>query len=235
MRGRPGLVGVLILIILAKGSFLWRAAAFEAEDLLFGYGTKGWQAGLGLSQENIKPLGFFGYEKTGIAGFLSHSNDEDELSSWFSGHKQVYLGNVGYTLELFVANIQRPILSTFLNDVNPHVGAYGEYNRSHGEFGHGLSGQALLFLSESGEVEYSVSPFIQLSKTGTWRFSASLGSTLGFGISYLEPSESLKLDASFTGDQKLRIHALISLPDLPLSLGAGWSDQKMQGFIRYYF
>ena len=31
-------------------------------DMLIGYGAGGWQAGLGLSQETVRTIGFFGYE-----------------------------------------------------------------------------------------------------------------------------------------------------------------------------
>jgi len=220
------------ILIVAAGRC---AAAFEAEDMIFGYGAFGWQAGLGLSQESIKPLGFFGYEKTGLVGFLSHDANEDQLSSWIGGHKKVYVGNISYSLEFFVANIQRPVLSTFLKNVDPHIGAYGEYSRKYGEYGHGLSLKAQMFVSDAGKLKYSISPYMELSKGGTWRLSASLGSLFGVGIFYLEPSENIKLDATFTLDNKFSVHALMTVPDQPLSIGAGWTDHQIQGFIRYFF
>lgn len=231
MQRWPSFLGIFILIIALNQG----AAAFQAEDVIFGYGARGWQAGLELSQESIKPLGFFGYEKTGLVGFLSHDANEEQLSSWIGGHKKVYVGNISYSLEFFVANIQRPVLSTFLRNVDPHIGAYGEYNRMYGEYGHGLALKAQMFVSESGKLEYSISPYIQLSTAGTWRLSTSLGSFFGLGISYLEPSENIKLDAIFTADNQFSVHALMTLPDRPLSVGAGWTGQQAQGFIRYFF
>ncbi len=209
-------------------------AASVTGDMLFGYGASGWQAGLGLSQESIKPLGFFGYEKTGVAGYLSHDVDVDQFSSWIGGHKQVYVGNVGYTLEVFVANTQRPILATFLDNVAPHIGAYGEYNRMYGEYGHGLSGTAQIFVDDSGGVDYSIKPYLQLKRGGTWRLSAILGSTFGVGISYLEPTESLKIDLAYD-EEGFSAHGLIEVPDQPMSVGAGWNGEQLQGFIRYVF
>ena len=97
----------------------------------------------------------------------------DNVSSWIGGHKQVNVGNVGYTLEVFVANTQRPILSTFMDNVAPHVGAYGEYNRMYGEYGHGLSGTAQLYVDDDGGIDYIIQPYLQLRRGGTWRFCAA--------------------------------------------------------------
>ncbi|NMB02226.1 MAG: hypothetical protein GX971_12040 [Firmicutes bacterium] len=210
------------------------AMAFEAEDLPFGFGPQGWQTGLGLSQENIKRLGLFGIEKTGVGGFLSHSEGDEPPASWFSGHKQVVMGNIGYTLELFVANTRRPILSTFLTTMEPHVGAYGEFTRSYGDVGSGLAGTAQLFVSELGEFEYSISPYIQFTRQGVWRFSLSLGSSFGIGMSYLEPGEKVKLDVTLV-NEGLSLHVLLSMSELPLTLGAGFTQEQTQVFIRYSF
>ncbi len=39
------------------------------------------------------------------------------------GHKEVFVGNVGYTLELFVGNTERPVFSTFTDSIDPpHIG-----------------------------------------------------------------------------------------------------------------
>lgn len=210
------------------------AMAFEAEDLPLGFGDRGWQTGLSLTQENIKPLGFFGYEKTGIGGFLSQGSDDEQLSSWFSGHKQVLVGNIGYTLELFVANTQRPIFSTFVNNVDPHVGAYGEFNRMYGDYGHGLAGTAQLFVKELGQFEYTITPYVQLTRQGIWRFSASLGSSFGLGMSYLEPMDKFRFDITLVNEE-LSLHVLLSLPEQPMTLGVGWTEEKVQAFVRYSF
>lgn len=203
--------------------------------MLFGYGSTGWQAGLGLTQETVKTLGFFGYEKTGIMGFLSHDVvDVDSFNSWIGGHKQVSVGNVGYTLEVFVANTQRPVLSTFLDSVDPHVGAFGEYNRMYGEYGHGLSGTAQLYVSDDGGIDYTIQPFLQLRRGGTWRLSAQLGTSFGIGLSYLEPSETLKLDLTY-GEDGFSAYGLLDVPDEPMSIGAGWNGNQLQGFVRYHF
>lgn len=222
------LVGLLVMV---AGQ---TAIAFEAEDLPLGFGPQGWQTGLGLSQENIRPRGLFGFEKTGIGGFLSQAEGEEQPFSWFGGHKQVFMGNIGYTLELFVANTQRPILSTFLNGSQPHVGAYGEFSRVSGDVGTGLAGSAQLYVSEMGEFEYSISPYIQFTRQGVWRFSFSLGSSFGFGVSYQEPKEQVKLDITLV-NEGLSMHVLLSLSERPLTLGAGLTQEKAQVFIRYYF
>lgn len=220
---------VIITLVPIQG-----ASAFDAEDLLFGFGPEGWQAGMGLSQENIKPLGFLGYEKTGIGGFLMHGHGEEQLASWFGGHKQVFVGNIGYTLELFVANTQRPILSTFMTHVDPHVGAYGEYSRMYGDMGHGFTGTAQLFMKELGQFEYTISPYVQFTRQGVWRFSASLGTSFGIGMSYLEPMEKVKFDITLVNEE-LSFHVLLSIPERPMTLGAGWTQEKVQAFIRYLF
>jgi len=211
------------------------AYAFDAEDLPFGFGSEGWQAGLGLSQETIRSLGLFGYEKTGIGGFLSlPGGEEDEPASWFGGHKQVFMGNIGYTLELFAGNTRRPILSTFMTSADPHVGAYGEVNRMHGQVGHGLAGTAQLFVTELGEFEYNISPYIQFTRQGIWRFSLSLGSAFGLGMSYSEPSERIMLDVMLV-NEGVSFHVLLSMTELPLKLGVGMTQDQMQAFIRYQF
>lgn len=210
------------------------AKAFDAEDLPFGFGPQGWQAGLALSQENTKRLGLFGYERTGIGGFLSQSEGDDRPASWFGGHKQVFVGNMGYTLELFVANTARPILSTFLTTVDPHVGAYGEVNRMYGDFGHGLAGTAQLFVKELGQFEYTISPYIQFTRQGIWRLSVSLGSVFGIGMSYLEPLEKVKFDVTLV-NEGVSFHILLSVPERPMTLGVGWTQEKMQAFVRYSF
>lgn len=234
MRTRLGLLVILIVLVLVLSS-PWCVQAFEAEDLPFGFGNNGWQAGLSLTQENIKPLGFFGYEKTGIGGYLSHTGGEDDqLSSWFGGHKQVLVGNIGYTLELFVANTQRPILSTFINNVDPHIGAYGEFNRMYGDVGHGLTGTAQLFVTELGQFEYTISPYVQFTRQGIWRFSISLGGAFGMGLSYLEPMEKLKFDVTLVNEE-LSFHVLLSMPERPTTFGAGWTENKIQAFVRYSF
>lgn len=230
--------GLLKLIILLICLTQFGAVACAAElkgELLFGYGASGWQAGLGLTQETVKTIGFFGYEKTGIVGFLSHDIvDVESFSSWIGGHKQVSVGNVGYTFEVFVANTQRPILSTFLDNVDPHVGAYGEYNRMYGEYGHGLSGSAHLYVNDEGGLDYTIQPFLQLRRGGTWRLSAHLGTNFGVGLSYLEPSETLKLDLSY-GEAGFSAYGLVDVPNEPMSIGAGWNGNQLQGFIRYHF
>lgn len=210
------------------------AAAFEAEDLPFGFGPQGWQTGLGLSQEQIKARGLLGYEKTGIGGYLTQTEGQEETFSWFSGHKQVILGNIGYSLELFGGNTERPILSTFLNSTEPHVGAYGEVSRMYGDIGHGLAGQAQFSVSETGEFEYSIIPYVQFRRQGVWRFSLSLGSSIGFGMSYQEPQEKVKLDITFVREG-LSMHVLLSLAEHPLTLGAGLTQEQAQLFIRYSF
>ena len=236
MRTRSRWLLVIILVVLVLGlSPIWCVQAFEAEDLPFGFGNNGWQAGLSLTQENIKPLCFFGYEKTGIGRFLLQpGDDDDQVASWFGGHKQVLVGNIGYTLELFVANTQRPILSTFINNVEPHIGAYGEFNRMYGDFGHGLAGTAQLFVNELGQFEYSISPYVQFTRQGIWRFSISLGDAFGFGLSYLEPMEKLKFDVAVVNEE-LSFHVLLSMPERPTTFGAGWTENKIQAFIRYSF
>lgn len=234
MRTRSWLLVIINLVFVLGFIPLWCVQAFEAEDLPFGFGNSGWQAGLGLSQESIKPLGFFGYEKTGIGGFLSLEGDADQVSSWFGGHKQVLVGNIGYTLELFVANIQRPILSTFLSNVEPHIGAYGEFSRMYGDIGHGLSGTAQLFVNELGQFEYSISPYVQFTRQGIWRFSVSLGGNFGIGLSYLEPMEKIKFDVTLVNEE-LSFHVLLSMPERPTTIGAGWTEHKVQAFIRYSF
>jgi hypothetical protein len=203
-------------------------------DMLIGYGAGGWQAGLGLSQETVRTIGFFGYEKTGIIGYLSLDDNVDNVSSWIGGHKQVNVGNVGYTLEVFVANTQRPILSTFMDNVAPHVGAYGEYNRMYGEYGHGLSGTAQLYVDDDGGIDYIIQPYLQLRRGGTWRLSAQLGSSFGVGLTYLEPSETLKLDLAYR-EEGFTAYGLLDVPDEPMSIGAGWNGDRLQGFVRYYF
>jgi len=234
VRTRLGFLVILIVLVLVLSS-PWCVQAFEAEDLPFGFGNNGWQAGLSLTQENIKPLGFFGYEKTGIGGYLSHTGGEDDqLSSWFGGHKQVLVGNIGYTLELFVANTQRPILSTFINNVDPHIGAYGEFNRMYGDVGHGLTGTAQLFVTELGQFEYTISPYVQFTRQGIWRFSISLGGAFGMGLSYLEPMEKLKFDVTLVNEE-LSFHVLLSMPERPTTFGAGWTENKIQAFVRYSF
>lgn len=208
--------------------------AFEAEDLSFGFGELGWKTGLGVSQEKTKSLGFFGYEKTGIGGYLSQTEGDDQLSSWFSGHKQVLVGNIGYTLELFVANTERPIFATFMNDIDPHVGAYGEFNRMYGDFGHGLAGTAQLFMKELGQFEYTIVPYVQFTRQGIWRFSILLGSSLGWGMSYLEPMEKVRFDVTLE-NRELSFHVLLSLSEQPVTVGAGWRDENVQAFVRYSF
>lgn len=235
MRTWLGFLVIINIVLVLVLSSPWCVQAFEAEDLPFGFGNNGWQAGLSLTQENIKPLGFFGYEKTGIGGYLSHTGGEDDqLSSWFGGHKQVLVGNIGYTLELFVANTQRPILSTFINNVDPHIGAYGEFNRMYGDFGHGLTGTAQLFVTELGQFEYTISPYVQFTRQGIWRFSISLGGGFGVGLSYLEPMEKLKFDVTLVNEE-LSFHVLLSMPERPTTFGAGWTENKIQAFVRYSF
>lgn len=235
MRTRLGFLVIVNVIIVLGLSPLWCVQAFEAEDLPLMFSNNGWQGGLSLTQENIKPLGFFGYEKTGIGGYLSHGGgDDDQLSSWFGGHKQVLVGNIGYTLELFVANTQRPILSTFINNVDPHIGAYGEFNRMYGDIGHGLTGTAQLFVNELGQFEYTISPYVQFTRQGIWRFSLSLGADFGIGLSYLEPMERVKLDVTLVNEE-LSFHVLLSTSERPTTFGAGWTDNRVQAFIRYTF
>lgn len=208
--------------------------AFEAEDLLFGFGTYGWQGGLSLSQAKVKHLGFLGYEIIGIDGFLSQDLTSEQVSSWFGGHKEVFVGNVGYTLELFVGNTERPVFSTFTDSVDPHIGAYGEFKRVYGDYGHGLSGMAQLFMNALGQVEYCISPYVQFTRQGVWRFSASLGSSFGVGLSYLESAENLQLDITLINDE-LSFHVLLSVPEQPITFGAGWSERQMRAFLRYSF
>ncbi len=208
--------------------------AFSAEDLPFAFGPLGWQTGFGLSRENIRSLGLFGYEKTGIGGYLTHLEGVDQPASWFGGHKQVFVGNVGYTLELFGGNTERPILSTFITSAEPHVGAYGEFNRMYGDFGHGLAGSAQLFMNELGQFEYSISPYIQFTRQGIWRFSLSLGSVFGIGMSYLEPLEKVKLDLTLV-NEGVSFHVLLSMSELPMTLGVGMAREKVQAFVRYQF
>jgi len=203
--------------------------------MLIGYGAGGWQAGLELSQETVRTIGFFGYEKTGVIGYLSlDDNGMDAVSSWIGGHKQVNVGNIGYTLEVFVANTQRPVLSTFMDNVAPHVGAYGEYSRMYGEYGHGLSGTAQIYVDDTGGLEYIIQPFLQLRRGGTWRLSAQLGSTFGVGLTYLEPTETLKLDIAYR-EEGFTAYGLVDVPDEPVSIGAGWNGDRLQGFVRCYF
>lgn len=228
----------ILLIICTIGILVLGSAssmrAFRIEDMPFGFGSEGWQAGLGLSQETIRSLGLFGYEKTGIGGYLTHLDGNDEASSWFGGHRQVYMGNVGYTLELFAGNTRRPILSTFMTAADPHVGAYGEFNRMYGEVGHGLAGTAQLFVTELGEFEYSISPYIQFTRQGIWRFSLSLGTDFGLGMSYAEPTERLKLDVMLV-NEGVSFHVLLSMTELPMTLGVGMTQDQLQAFVRYLF
>lgn len=233
MRVRSRFLLILYIIgIIALGSAtsVW---AFKAEDLPFGFGSQGWQGGLGLSQETIRSLGLFGYEKTGIGGFLTH-RDGEETASWFRGHKQVYMGNVGYTLELFAGNARRPILSTFITPTDPHVGAYGEFARMYGEVGHGLAGTAQLFVTELGQFEYSISPYIQFTRQGIWRFSLAIGTDFGVGMSYTEPTERVKLDIMVVSEG-VSFHVLFSMTELPMTLGLGMTQDQMQAFVRYQF
>ncbi|MDI9440108.1 MAG: hypothetical protein ACOX46_07280 [Limnochordia bacterium] len=225
---------VLGLIAFAFLAVSTTAAAFEAEDLPFGFGPQGWQTGLGLSQESVKSKGLLGYEKTGIDGYLTHGEGDQEAFSWFSGRKQVIMGNIGYSLELFGGNTQRPILSTFLSSTEPHVGAYGEFSRMYGTIGHGLAGEAQFSVSEVGEFQYSIIPYVQFQRQGVWRFSLSLGSSFGFGMSYQEPQEKVKLDITVVGEG-LSMHVLLSLSEHPLTLGAGLTQEQAQVFIRYSF
>lgn len=225
------IIGLCVIIALSSSQTVM---AFEAEDLAFGFGQEGWQTGLGLSQENVRRLGLFGFERTGIGGFLSHPGGDDPPSSWFSGHRQVTIGNIDYRLELFVANTMRPILSTFMTSSNPHVGAYGEFSRMYGDIGHGLAGTAQLFVSELGEFEYNISPYIQLTRQGVWRFSLSLGSSFGIGMSYLEPGEKVQLDVTLV-NEGLSFHVLLSMSELPVTLGAGVTQEQTQVFVRYSF
>lgn len=227
------------LLVLGLIGFFFLAAsqvalAFEAEDLPFSFGPQGWQTGLGLSQETVKPMGLLGYEKTGIGGFLTQAEGQEQALSWFSGHKQVILGNIGYSLELFGGTTGRPILSTFPSGTQPHVGAYGEFSRMYGSVGHGLAGQAQLSVSEVGEFEYSIIPYVQFTRQGVWRFSVSLGSSFGFGLSYQEPRERVKLDIALVSEG-LSMHVLVSLSEHPLTLGAGLTQEQAQVFIRYWF
>jgi len=210
------------------------AAAFEAEDLPLGFGPQGWHTGLGVSQEKVTARGLLGYEKTGIGGFLYQTEGQEETLSWFSGRKQVILGNIGYSLELFGGNTERPILSTFLSGTDPHVGAYGEFSRMYGDYGHGLAGQAQFPVSEGGEVEYTIIPYVQFRRQGVWRFSLTLGSSIGFGMSYQEPQEKVELDITLVREG-LSMHVLLSLSEHPLTVGAGLTQEQAQVFIRYSF
>ncbi|HHU60813.1 MAG: hypothetical protein QM401_11030 [Bacillota bacterium] len=234
MRILDKIIVVFFSVVVVAFTLIAPAMAFEAEDILYGYGYQGWLAGLGISQENVKPLGFFGYEKTGIDGFVGQNENDDQISSWIGGHKQVFVGNYGYTLELFVANTDRPILSTFVNSLDPHIGAYGEFNRMYGDFGHGLSGTAQLFVNEEGQFEYCISPYVQFNRQGVWRFSASMGTVFGLGMSYLEPMEVLKFDVTLL-DESLSFHVLLSVPEKPVTFGAGWTQERLQSFVRYTF
>jgi len=209
-------------------------SAFEAADLLFGFGPFGWQGGLAVSQAKIKHLGFLGYEITGMDGFLSQDTTSEQVSSWFGGHKEVFVGNVGYTLELFVGNTERPVFSTFTDSIDPHIGAFGEFKRVYGDYGHGFSGMAQLFMNPLGQVEYSISPYVQFTRQGVWRFSASLGSSFGLGLSYLEPGENLQLDVTLINDE-LSFHVLLSVPEQPITFGAGWTERRVRAFLRYSF
>ena len=234
MGARSRILFVIFTIgILALGpvSSVW---AFDAEDLPFGFGPWGWQEGLQLSQENTRSLGLFGYEKTGIGGFLTHVDGVEQPASRFGGHKQGYMGNIGYMLELFAGNAQRPVLSTFLTSSEPHVGAYGELNRQYGDVGTGLAGTAQVFVTELGQFEYSISPYIQFSRQGIWRFSISLGSAFGLGMSYLEPLEKVKLDVTLV-NEGLSFHVLFSMSELPMTLGVGMTQENVQAFVRYLF
>jgi hypothetical protein len=226
-------LAVFLLVLWCLGGQEALAVSLKG-DMLFGYGTGGWQAGLGLTQETVRTIGFFGYEKTGIIGYLTLDDNVDTISSWIGGHKQVSVGNIGYTLEVFVANTQRPVLSTFMDNVAPHVGAYGEYSRMYGEYGHGLSGTAQLYVDENGGLDYIIQPYLQLRRGGTWRFSAQLGTSFGIGLTYLEPSETLKLDLAYK-EEGFSAYGLLDVPNEPMSIGAGWNGDRLQGFVRYYF
>ncbi len=229
-RVRLFLIGICVLGVVASPS----ALAFEAADLLFGFGPYGWQGGLAVSQEKIKHLGFLGYEITGVDGFLSLDVTSDQVASWFGSHKEVVVGNVGYTLELFVGNTERPVFSTFIDSVDPHIGAFGEFKRVYGDYGHGFSGMAQLFMTPLGQIQYSISPYVQFTRQGVWRFSASLGSSFGIGLSYLEPAENLQLDITLINDE-FSFHVLLSVPEQPLTFGAGWTEQRVRAFLRYSF
>jgi hypothetical protein len=227
------------LVVLSLIGFLFLAApaqasAFEAEDLPFGFGPHGWQAGLGLSQESIKPKGLLGYEKTGIGGYLTQAGGDEEALSWFSGHKQVIMGNIGYSLELIGGNTERPILYTFFSSSDPHVGANGEFSRMYVSYGHGLAGEAQFSVTDAGAFEYRIIPYVQFQRQGVWRFSLSLGTSVGIGMSYQEPHEKVKLDITFV-NEGLSMHILLSLSEHPLTLGAGLTQERAQLFIRYSF
>lgn len=228
-------VCVLLILVLVYGLLVAPVTlAFEAEDLLFGFGTYGWQDGMSLSQEKVKYLGFLGYEVTGVGGFFLQDLTSEQVSSWFAGHKEVFVGNIGYTLELFAGNTERPVFSTFTDTVDPHIGAYGEVKRVYGDYGHGLTGMAQLFMNALGQVEYIISPYVQFRRQGVWRFSASLGSSFGLGLSYLETAENLQFDVTLINDE-LSFHVLLSVPEQPVTFGAGWTERRMQAFLRYSF
>ncbi|MFY9494110.1 MAG: hypothetical protein WAQ17_02815 [Limnochordia bacterium] len=224
----------LILCVILLGLLASPAMAFEAEDLPLVFGTHGWQGGLSLSQERIKHLGFLGYEITGVGGYFLQDLFSEHVSSWFAGHKEVFVGNVGYTLEFFVGNTERPLFSIFTNSVDPHIGAYGEVKRVYGDYGHGLSGMAQLFMNAMGEIEYCISPYVQFTRQGVWRISASLGSSFGLGLSYLESGETLQFDITLVNDE-FSFYVLLSVPEQPIKFGAGWNEQRMQAFLRYTF
>ena len=125
--------GLLKLIILLICLTQFGAVACAAElkgELLFGYGAGGWQAGLGLTQETVKTIGFFGYEKTGIVGFLSQ--DIVMLNRFQAVGVYKERGHVGYTSGVCCKHSAANSIDV-LDNVN-HVGAYGSITDV-GEYG----------------------------------------------------------------------------------------------------
>lgn len=106
--------------------------------------------------------------------------------------------------------------------------------RVYGDYGHGLSGMAQLFMNAMGEIEYCISPYVQFTRQGVWRISASLGSSFGLGLSYLESGETLQFDITLVNDE-FSFYVLLSVPEQPIKFGAGWNEQRMQAFLRYTF
>jgi len=53
-------------------------------------------------------------------------------------------------------------------------------------------------------------------------------------LTYLEPSETLKLDLAYK-EEGFSAYGLLDVPNEPMSIGAGWNGDRLQGFVRYYF
>lgn len=226
-----------LFIGLVLGVLLWSAdasASFTGE-LSVGMSDAQSKTSVYLSGEQIRPMGFIGYEKTSYSGFLTQDLTLSEIGGWLGITKQVVTGNVSLRYGAMWGNQLDQTKDLFLDTIDPFVALTTDYKTSAGPVAFGGSTIGRIHYGESYSPSFRLESFVELRNNGRWQAFVGFGSEpAAAGIKYVSDSDLVSVGIQRSGGL-WEFNGSLEPDEFPLSAGFGWSEENWKAFVRYSF